>query len=125
MRFTANSYQNLVKAVGIFQRLIGPLGLADRQIVNSDPRAFNMAVKAAAAAAGVPPSWLSLAVFGRTLSGHNNVSTHRSRHYAGSSGDRFDCYYSNPQGLVEITFGKCPEGVSTILDNSACLFLQK
>ena len=54
MRYNARSYDQLIRAIKIFQRMIAPLGLSAEEVVYDTPRAYRMALKASASAAGVP-----------------------------------------------------------------------
>ena len=122
MRYNARSYDQLIQAVKIFQRMTAPLELSAEQVVHDTPRSFRKAVKASAGAAGIPASWLALVIFGQTLDGHSSVRAVGKLVHASKAKNRLT-QYSDPCELVQITFGDRPRTAQGPIDNSASLFL--
>ena len=122
MRYNARSYDQLIQAVKIFQRMTAPLELSDEKVVYDTPRSFRMAVRASAGAAGIPASWLALVVFGQTLDGHSSVRAVGKLVHARKAKDRLT-QYGDPCELVRATFGDRPQVTQGPIDNSASLFL--
>ena len=122
MRYNARSYDQLIQAIKIFQRMIAPLELSAEQVVHDTPRSFRMALKASAGAAGTPASWLALVVFGQTLDGHSSVRAVGKLVHARKAKDRLT-QYGDPCELVQITFGDRPQVTQGPIDNSASLSL--
>ena len=122
MRYSARSYDQIIQAVKIFQRITAPLGLSAEQVVYDTPRSFRMAVKASAGAAGIPASWLALVIFGQTLDGHTSARAVGKLVHARKAKDRLS-QYGDPVELVRITFGDRPQVTQGQIDNSASLFL--
>ena len=122
MRYNASSYDKIIQAVKIFQRMTAPLELSAEQVVYDTPRSFRMAVRASAGAAGIPASWLALVVFGQTLDGHNSVRAVGKLVHARKAKDRLS-QYGDPCELVRITFGDRPQVTQGPIDNSASLSL--
>ena len=122
MRYNARSYDQLIRATKIFQRMTAPLELSAEKVVYDTPRAYRMALKASAGAAGVPASWLALAVFGQTLDGHSSVRAAGKLVHACKAKERLS-QYGDPCELVRITFGAPPLAKQGPLDNSASLSL--
>ena len=122
MRYNSRSYDQLIQAIKIFQRMIAPLEVSPEQVVYDTPRSFRMALKASAGAAGVPASWLALVVFGQTLDGHSSARVGGKLEHARKAKDRLS-QYGDPCELVRITFGDRPLVTQGRIDNSASLFL--
>ena len=122
MRYNARSYDQLIHASKIFQRMTEPLELSAEKVVYDTPRAYRMALKASAGAAGTPAAWLALAVFGQTLDGHSSVRAVGKLVHACKAKDRLS-QYGDPCELVRITFGERPLAKQGPLDNSASLFI--
>ena len=122
MRYNARSYDQLIQAIKIFQRMTAPLELSADQVVYNSPRSFRMALKASAGAAGIPAAWLALAVFGQTLDGHSSVRAVGKLVHSSKAKDRLS-QYCDPCELVRITFGDRPQVTQGPIDNSASLFL--
>ena len=122
MRYNARTYDQLIQAVKIFQRMTAPLELSAEQVVHDTPRSFRMALKASAGAAGIPASWLALVVFGQTLDGHSSARAGGKLVHARKAKDRLT-QYGDPCELVHITFGDRPRAAQGPIDNSASLFL--
>ena len=122
MRYNARSYDQLIHAIRIFHRMTAPLELSADKVVYDTPRAYRMALKASAGAAGVPASWLALAVFGQTLDGHSSVRAVGKLVHARKAKDRLS-QYGDPCELVRITFGDRPQATQGPIDNSASLFI--
>ena len=122
MRYNQRSYDQLVSAVKIFQRITAPLELSAERVVYDTPRSFRMAVKASAGAVGIPASWLALVIFGQTLDGHTSARAVGRLVHASKAKNRL-AQYDNPCELVRITFGDRPQTTQGPIDNSASLFL--
>ena len=122
MRYNARSYDQLVNAIKILQRMTAPLELSAEKVVYDTPRSFRMAVRASAGAAGIPASWLALAVFGQTLDGHTSARAGGKLVHARKAKDRL-AQYGDPCELVRITFGDRPQATQGPIDNSASLFI--
>ena len=122
MRYNARSYDQLVQAIKIFQRMTAPLELSAEPVAYDTPRSFRMAVKASAGAAGIPASWLALVVFGQTLDGHSSARAVGKLVHARKAKDRLS-KYGDPVELVRIAFGDRPLVTQGPIDNSASLFL--
>ena len=122
MRYNSRSYDQLILAVKIFQRMIAPLEVSAEPVVYDTPRSFRMALKASAGAVGIPASWLALAVFGQTLDGHTSARAGGKLVHARKAKDRL-AQYGDPCELVRITFGDRPQVTQGPIDNSASLFL--
>ena len=122
MRYNQRTYDNLIQAVKIFQRMIAPLELSAEQVIYDTPRSFRMAVRASAGAAGVPAAWLALVVFGQTLDGHTSVRAVGKLVHASKAKNRL-AQYGDPCELVRITFGDRPQVTQGQIDNTANLFL--
>ena len=122
MRYNPRSYDHLIQAVKIFQRMTTPLELSAEQVVYDTPRSFRMALKASAGAAGVPAAWLALVIFGQTLDGHTSARAGGKLVHASKEKNRLP-HYGDPCELVRITFGDRPQVTQGPIDNSASLFL--
>ena len=122
MRYNARSYDQLIQAIKIFQRIIAPLGISAEKVIYDTPRTYRMALKASAGAAGIPASWLALALFGQTLDGHSSIRAVGKLIHACKVQDRLD-KYSDPCELVRVTFGDRPQATQDQNDNSASLFI--
>lgn len=122
MRYNARSYDHLTQAVKIFQRITAPLEISAERVVYDTPRSFRMAVKASAAAAGIPAAWLALVIFGQTLDGHTSARVGGKLVHASKAKNRL-AQYEDPCELVRGTFGDRPQVTQGPIDNSASLFL--
>lgn len=122
MRYNPRSYDQLIKAVRIFQRITAPLELSADQVVYDAPRSFRMAVKASTGAAGIPASWLALVIFGQTLDGHTSARVGGKLVYARNAKARL-AHYDDPCELVRITLGDRPQVTQGPIDYSTSLFI--
>lgn len=122
MRYNPRSYDNLIKAVRMFQRITAPLDLSAEQVVYDAPQSFRMAVKASAGAAGIPASWLALVIFGQTLDNHTSARVGGRLVYASNVKDR-STQYDDPYELVRITLGDRPQVTQDPFDYSTSLFI--
>ena len=122
MRYNARSYDQLIQAIKIFQRMTAPLELSAEEVVNDTPRSFRMALKASAGAVGVPAAWLAITIFGQTLDGHSSVRAVGKLVHARKRKERLS-QYGDPCELVRITFGDRPQVTQGPTDYSASLYL--
>lgn len=122
MRYNSRSYDQLINAVRIFQRITAPLDISAERVVSDTPRSFRMAVKASAAAAGIPASWLALVIFGQTLGGNTSSRVGGKLVSASKAKNRL-AQYADPCELVRSTLGDRPQVTQGPIDNSTSLFL--
>lgn len=122
MRYNPRSYDQSIQAVKIFQRITAPLDISAELVVYDTPRSFRMAVKASAAATGIPASWLALVIFGQTLDGHTSARVGGKLVYASKAKNRL-AQYDDPCELVRITLGDRPQVTQGPIDYSTSLFL--
>lgn len=121
------TFNRLVKGVDAFLAIVKPLTL-QKGWMQDNPQSYKKALTVAAAVTGCNRAALSLAIFGSTLGGCDNV---RNRLFAPRSATTYGQHYStreaalaneNAHCLVSVTFGEPSNSADSGADITASLF---